>query len=80
MDGTASHGRLIGDDEHGWDDEGVLNFENGCYAKTIDLSRESDPDVHDATVGKLAVMFVENSTTFTDTPEGQRLELAGPHL
>jgi len=45
---TDSERALIGDDEHGWDDEGIFNFEGGCYAKTINLNADAEPEIYAA--------------------------------
>ena len=54
---------LIGDDEHGWDDNGIFNFEGGCYAKVINLDKESEPDIYNA-IKKNALL--ENVTLDAD--------------
>ncbi|MCK0169393.1 phosphoenolpyruvate carboxykinase [Jannaschia sp. S6380] len=58
---------LIGDDEHGWSDRGIFNFEGGCYAKTISLSPEAEPEIF-ATTSKFATV-VENMVFDPDTLE-----------
>ena len=58
---------LIGDDEHGWSDTGTFNFEGGCYAKTINLAREAEPEIY-ATTSRFATV-VENMVYDPDTLE-----------
>ncbi|WNC72579.1 phosphoenolpyruvate carboxykinase (ATP) [Thalassotalea psychrophila] len=67
--------QLIGDDEHGWDDNGVFNFEGGCYAKTINLSAENEPDIFNA-IRRDALLenVVVNSDGEIDYDDGSKTE------
>lgn len=74
---------LIGDDEHGWADEGVFNFEGGCYAKTIDLSAENEPEIYNAIkFGAILenIKFEEGTRTpdFTNTEITQNTRVSYP--
>ncbi len=68
---------LLGDDEHGWSDHGIFNFEGGCYAKTIRLSREAEPEIWDASNRFGAVLenvIVEPQTGEPDFNDGRLTE------
>jgi len=69
--------QLIGDDEHGWDDDGVFNFEGGCYAKTINLSAEAEPDIYGA-IKRNALLenVVLNSDNSVDYDDGSKTQNA----
>tara|TARA_Y100000389_G_scaffold204908_1_gene260695 strand:- start:3623 stop:5233 length:1611 start_codon:yes stop_codon:yes gene_type:complete len=67
--------KLIGDDEHGWDADGIFNFEGGCYAKTIDLSEEKEPDIYRAIrPNALLENVVVNTNGVVDFTDGSKTE------
>ncbi|MBJ7222979.1 MULTISPECIES: phosphoenolpyruvate carboxykinase (ATP) [unclassified Brenneria] len=74
--------QLIGDDEHGWDDDGVFNFEGGCYAKTIKLSKEAEPDIYgaikrDALLENVTVL-ADGSVDFNDGSKTENTRVSYP--
>lgn len=66
---------LIGDDEHGWDDKGIFNFEGGCYAKVINLDKNSEPEIFDA-IKKGAILenVVADADGVVDYTDGSKTE------
>jgi phosphoenolpyruvate carboxykinase (ATP) len=80
---TDSKRPLIGDDEHGWSDNGIFNFEGGCYAKAIDLNPEHEPEIYNAIRhGALAENVVYDSETkeidFTDRTKTENTRICYP--
>ncbi|HGJ5876156.1 MAG TPA: phosphoenolpyruvate carboxykinase (ATP) [Arsenophonus sp.] len=74
--------KLIGDDEHGWDDDGVFNFEGGCYAKIINLSAEAEPDIYhaikrDALLENVTVL-ADGSVDFNDGTKTENTRVSYP--
>lgn len=74
---------LIGDDEHGWDDDGIFNFEGGCYAKTIDLDPEKEPDIYhaikrDALLENVVYDKETGKIDFSDTSKTQNTRVSYP--
>lgn len=74
--------QLIGDDEHGWDDDGVFNFEGGCYAKTIKLSEEAEPDIYHAITRDAllenVVVLEDGSVDFNDGSKTENTRVSYP--
>jgi phosphoenolpyruvate carboxykinase (ATP) len=73
---------LIGDDEHGWDDDGVFNFEGGCYAKCINLSEENEPDIYHAirrnALLENLVVLKDGTVDFADASKTENTRVSYP--
>ena len=73
---------LIGDDEHGWDDNGVFNFEGGCYAKVINLDKESEPDIYNAirrdALLENVTLYAEGKIDFADKSVTENTRVSYP--
>jgi len=79
---TDPHRALIGDDEHGWDDDGVFNFEGGCYAKVINLDKSSEPEIF-AAIRKGAILENvvfddEGNVDYTDGSKTENTRVSYP--
>jgi phosphoenolpyruvate carboxykinase (ATP) len=79
---TDPNRELIGDDEHGWDDDGVFNFEGGCYAKCINLSKENEPDIYNAikrdALLENVVLNSDNSIDFSSAAKTENTRVSYP--
>ncbi|WP_173391337.1 phosphoenolpyruvate carboxykinase (ATP) [Lebetimonas sp. JH292] len=79
---TDPNRKLIGDDEHGWDDEGVFNFEGGCYAKVINLDKESEPEIYNAikrnALLENVVINEEGEVDFNDASKTENTRVSYP--
>ena len=81
---SADPGRaLIGDDEHGWDNDGVFNFEGGCYAKTINLSEKTEPDIYraihtDALLENVKINEADHTPDYFDTTKTENGRVSYP--
>lgn len=73
---------LIGDDEHGWDDDGIFNFEGGCYAKCIKLSKKNEPDIYDAirrdALLENLVVLSDGTIDFSDNSKTENTRVSYP--
>merc|ERR1711977_555788 len=74
--------KLIGDDEHGWDDQGVFNLEGGCYAKIIDLCQEKEPDIYKAirrnALLENVVLMANHEVDFKDNSKTENTRVSYP--
>ncbi|MFB1639495.1 phosphoenolpyruvate carboxykinase (ATP) [Campylobacter sp. MRC_CM3] len=79
---TDPNRKLIGDDEHGWDDEGVFNFEGGCYAKTINLDPKNEPEIYAAikrnALLENVVLNEDKSVDYSDTTKTENTRVSYP--